>query len=437
MLLKWAAVLTALVAGTSAAIPASIFIDAVPTAKEAAAQFTGAKHEPFQGCLLGAYVDLDESITDIYTDRTGIQRRLPNQFEKLTGRQHASYFFYLGYGRPAPVDWITYLGMSGRVVHIALEPNNGFEYVLENLYLRRLAQSLADTRTPILLRFASEMNGDWVPWHGSPRKYIEKFRMVAKVMKEHAPNVAMVWCPYATPLRPIPEYYPGDDVVDWVGVNMYNVTFFNQNPRTPGSQVGPTEMLDPIYRMYAARKPIIIAEYGVTHFSALENRKDPRFAQGCLKALYMSLPRKYPRVKMITYFNTNNLKLAHRQNNNYAVTDHPEVLKTYRSLISDSWFRESYTEGDRRLTTQPLPLKSGRVVEGVIRLSGWAPIHKGVVRLRLRANGKVIHEAPDVSSWRVNLDTTEYPNGPLRLTAEVVAKGRVTSRENVTVTVSN
>ncbi len=69
------------------------------------------------------------------------------------------------------------------------------------------------------------MNGDWVPWHGDPDLYIEKFQLVHNVMEEYAPNVVMVWCPNDVPVelngQTIPDYYPGDAYVDWVGVNFY------------------------------------------------------------------------------------------------------------------------------------------------------------------------------------------------------------------------
>ncbi|MFQ6099134.1 MAG: hypothetical protein ACE5O2_15490, partial [Armatimonadota bacterium] len=48
-----------------------------------------AKFEPPEGCYVGAYVELDHRIADDYL-----------RFERLTGKKHASYFHYLGYGKP-------------------------------------------------------------------------------------------------------------------------------------------------------------------------------------------------------------------------------------------------------------------------------------------------------------------------------------------------
>lgn len=427
-------VIAVLAFSASMASAVELYIDRVPTQAEMSAQYTRAKFEPRQGTYLGAYIDLDPKIDQTYKDHTGITRRIPDQFEKLTGRKHASYFFYLGYGRPAPTDWIALMGMQKRVVHVALEPNIGLQYVLDNAYLNKLAEDLGNTKIPIFLRFASEMNGDWLAWHGNPTLYKEKFRLVAQKMKEKAPNVAMVWCPYATPLGPVQSYYPGDDVVDWVGVNIYNVTYFNQNSKTPAKHVGPTELLDPIYKWYAARKPIIIGEYGATHYSALEGTSQPDFAIGCIRALYSAIPRQYPRVKAICYFNTNNMDLAHARNNNYAVTHHPRVLAAYREAISSPWFLSDVVEEQPEIKPQPMPIKDGAQISGTVLISGWAPFHRGEQRLRLKVNGKIIAEAADVSAWQAVIDSSQQKQGRGVIEAEIVEgkKVRLGKRINVT-----
>ena len=35
------------------------------------------------------------------------------------------------------------------------------------------------------------------------------------------------------PQSNIASFYPGDDAVDWVGVNIYSVTYFNQDKKQP------------------------------------------------------------------------------------------------------------------------------------------------------------------------------------------------------------
>ncbi len=435
----------------------ALFADRHPTEAEAAKNYTAAKHEPRVGCYVGAFLDLDSSLKETFRDSTGKVRRLPLPFEQIVGKQHATYFYYMGYGSRLATDWITQLGNEGRIVHVALEPNNGLDKVKDDEYLTNMAKGMGETRVPIFLRFASEMNGPWVKYHGNPKLYIEKFRLVADKMRQYAPNVAMVWCPYATPTRLIPSYYPGDAYVDWVGVNIYSVTYYDQDWKKPAKQVHPTEKLDYVYDRYSAKKPIMIGEYGAAHWSALESKSTTDFAMRAIQAMYQALPRAYPRVKCINYFNTNNMELEHRKNNNYAVTQNPQVLDLYRSIIRQNYFLSQAV--DRRgfavdqvaaqpvsganLTFQdlvpvtPLPVRQKQAMSGTTRLSGWIRDHSGATSMRFILNGRTIHLGKTKQTWEFNWDTTSVANGVHKLELWAERNGRAVAKYPITVTVQN
>ncbi|MCW5940335.1 MAG: hypothetical protein KF884_11860 [Fimbriimonadaceae bacterium] len=412
-----------------------LFIERVPTAEEARSVYSGAVHEPKYGCFLGAYIDLDNRLQSTFTDSTGRQHRLPDEFERIVGKKHSSYFCYVGYGTRLPKQWITALAMEDRIVHIALEPNNGLEFVRDDHYLQSLADDLKDTGAKIFLRFASEMNGPWVRWHGDTALYRAKFRLVSRVMKERAPNVAMLWVPYTTPVGGTNLYYPGDDAVDWVGVNMYSVTYYNQNKRTPGDRVNPVTKLQRIYRDYAPRKPIVIGEYGATHYSAVEGKETVGFAVRSIRSLYAALPRLYPRVKAVHYFNGNNLELAHRQNNNYTVTQNAEVLQAYREAAAAEYYLSSATP--RSLPSSPMPLKNDDTVSGTVKLSTWCPWQTSGVRLRWSFASKSFSVSSRDLDWETSWDTNTVPDGPGRLTVEAFQGQRRLATKSVRVVVSN
>ena len=114
-------------------------------------------------------------------------------------------------------------------------------------------------RRPILLRFAHEMNGDWYPWSVGkdpaqrPEDYVAAWRRIHALFQERrADNVRFVWSPNFEPVDNLASYYPGDDVVDWIGLDVYN------HPKWPRS---PGELIDPVYRFADRRnKPILLAE---------------------------------------------------------------------------------------------------------------------------------------------------------------------------------
>lgn len=433
-----------------------VFLSRRPTVAEVAANYSKAVHEPLYGCLIGAFIDQDSSLGDAVKDGTGRPRRMPAAFERVIGKPHASYFFYMGYRSRLPEDWIAKLRDEGKMVHIALEPNLGLDTVRDDEYLQRLATDLRASGARIFLRFASEMNGPWVGYGGNPAEYREKFRLVASKMHALAPNVAMVWCPYALPKQNIKNYYPGDEYVDWVGVNLYSVTYFNQDRRTPGRWTHPGDLLESVYTTYAARKPIMIGEYGATHHSNLESKSVADFAMGCVGALYSSLPRVYPRVKAVFYFNGNNMEIAEKRNNNYAVTQEPSVLEVYRRAVAPPYFLERWPEPralmvngiklpvepvDARFSHEdppesPLPLRNGETLTGRVKLSAWIKDHLDRYTLRVTVGGKGVLFGTVSQGWEGELDTNTLPEGPTEVVVEAWEKNRARARKRVPVVIA-
>lgn len=313
------------------AIPEGV-LNGEPSSPGLSTAYQPAKFEPLNGCYLGAYVLQDELIEGNM-----------KTFNTLTGKKHASFFRYFGYKIGELDDlqeWLTEVEAVDAAAHIALEPNLGLDSVRDDEYLHNLAQLLGESGRPIFLRYASEMNGDWTNYSGDSALYIEKWRLVHDIMEEEAPNVIMVWTVFTSPTSTMDAYYPGDAYVDWVGVNIYNVVYHNNDIEQYAADEDPLELLDYVYNAYSDRKPIQISEYGVTHYTITDNTKYVEFAISKLKRLYEGLKIDYPRVKSIFYFDVNNTANAPegRQINNYALTDELRILETYKSLIADPYF---------------------------------------------------------------------------------------------------
>jgi len=295
-----------------------------------------AKFEPDHGCYIGAFIEKD-SIA---------QGNIP-VFEELTKKKHASYFTYVGYGMPFPMAWVEKVKGQDAAPQIAFEPNNGLQEVTDSPYLRDWARDAARARCPIFLRWASEMNGPWTRYGGNPQLYIEKFRLVSRIMKEEAPNVAMVWTVFAEPHDTVPLYYPGDDYVDWVGVNIYSVYVHNGNPKLPSADEDPVSFLKTVYTLYGDRKPIHVSEYAATIYCKGSAKETVQWAIGKMTRFYTALRLEYPRVKSVNWFclDTINAGLA---NNNYSLLVDGRVLAAYRQIVSDRYFlsRVDYDPAD-------------------------------------------------------------------------------------------
>jgi beta-mannanase len=94
----------------------------------------------------------------------------------------------------------------------------------------RWAAEIAAFHRPVLLRFAAEMNGDWLPWStgvngNRPGDYVAAWRHVrARFRRAGARNAVWVWNPTAAydGATPLKSLFPGRSQVDWLAVDGYN-----------------------------------------------------------------------------------------------------------------------------------------------------------------------------------------------------------------------
>ncbi len=406
-----------------------------------------ALYEPERGCYLGAFIIRDH----VSAGQVG-------QFELLTGKHHVSYINYSGYGMPFPAAWVADVGLHQAAAHIAWEPNDGLDAVRDDEYLRAWARAAKRSGVPIFLRFASEMNGNWMAYSGDPEKFIAKWRLVTRVMREEAPNVAMVWCVFSQPERNIPVYYPGDDYVDWVGVNIYSLIYHNNDPRQPASHEDPRDELRPVYARYAARKPIMVCEYAATSWCRLVGRETVSFALDKMSTFYRSLPGEFPRVKAVHWFSVDAIE-QNLADNNYSLTHDPRLLSRYWELVRGDWFLTELENlpapsgpqstsgpaaGPATALTTPAPdgplaappepvsgatverpdfglarLRDGDVVTRPVTLEAYLPAAWAVKYVSFRVNGKTIH-ATNHYPFECRWDPTGLEPGRYELTLRVL-----------------
>ncbi|TMV48436.1 hypothetical protein FE783_18145 [Paenibacillus mesophilus] len=283
-----------------------------------------AKFEPEYGMYFGLYSEQDSEMGNFFSKSTAIY-----------GRKHAMYLAYATYGEEFPARYVQRAKEAGGALQIAWQPLGGLDAVADDAYLRQWAKAAKAAGIPIFLRYAGEMNGDWTAWSGDAAKYIEKFRIVASVMHAEAPNVAMVWSPGDVPRFNMAGFYPGDEYVDWVGVSLYTEPYSHGNPDESMEANTPIEKLEELYALYADRKPVMLSESAVSHYTNVDGKSHTDFALMNLDRLYRVMRVKYPRLKAITYFNVD-LKTKESRND-YLLRDNPELLALYKSIIADPY----------------------------------------------------------------------------------------------------
>lgn len=297
------------------------------------------KYAPAAGALIGYYVQDDSAVGDYPTSA-----RISAAYG---GRMPAILLYYVLWGQTVPTSYITAAKSTGAALEIALQPEQGLAEVLNgNAYLQRLAGQLASAGVPVFLRFANEMNGNWVPWGMLPvpgsvtfqahaQQYVAAFREVATVMHSMAPNVAMVWAPNDIPTTGTEAYWPGSAYVDWVGVSAY---LDYSVPGSVGANARQSLLanISWIYDHYASKKPIMITEGGIAHYDGVGSQDVTSWGIEQMNAFLSGLPLLYPDIKAVVWWSADKPGVS-----DYTLSNDPSFLRQFVADTSSPWFLSS------------------------------------------------------------------------------------------------
>lgn len=185
----------------------------------------------------------------------------------------------------------TYRGFRGRLMYgLPLLPSDGSSSLRDvaagrhDADFRKVARDLASRgRGDAIVRIGWEANGDWYPWQTTADRageYRAAFRRVAKIFKGTSRRFVVEFDVSAGfPLRgqsnrldALTKLYPGDDVVDAIGVDVYdwNATKARTNAEwrravAPATTVG---IHDVAGFARAHRKKLTVPEWGVVKTGA-------------------------------------------------------------------------------------------------------------------------------------------------------------------------
>lgn len=198
-------------------------------------------------------------------------------------------------------------------------------------YVRSWARAAARWGKPFFMRFAHEMNGDWTTWSprvggNTAREFVAVWRKVHGIFRQAgATNVRWVWAPVAHSKEHTPYnyVYPGDAYVNWFGISGYNWG----DTRTWSRWQSFSEIFGASYTKMTrmARKPVMIAEV-----ACAESGGDK--AAWIESAFLEEIPRRFPRVKAVSWFHAN-------KENDWRINSSPEALLAYQRAAASSLYR--------------------------------------------------------------------------------------------------
>jgi hypothetical protein len=359
---------------------ASLYVDDVPQPSGSLARL-----EPSAGCYLGASVEREDGAN-----------RDPGTFNVKTGRDHALFFMYRSFGREFPTELARKLRRIGAGLQIAWEPKELRE-TEDARYLTSFMQAASRSGIPVFLRFASEMNGNWTRYHGDPAAYREAFRRVAAIAHAIAPNVAMVWCPADSPERNLDDYFPGEEAVDWVGVNFYSVLYNDGDRGREAAWRHPEDSLDTVYRKYSSRHPMMVGEWAATRRSVVPR---PDFAAEKIRQFYSAVPRLYPRVKAVHWLSANTMQYAQgtRRLNDFTLLGEAAVTAAYRESTDEPFYIGRIGEFAR---TAPRKIRAGENLARQVVLSAYARSYVPQPRVTILVDGKTVLDDTAAGAHRV------------------------------------
>ncbi|MEK6893564.1 MAG: glycosyl hydrolase [Nanoarchaeota archaeon] len=98
--------------------------------------------------------------------------------------------------------------------------------------LKKFAETISEIKNPVFVRIGYEFDAKE---RYAPKNYILAFRyIVSYFRKNNLDNIASVWCscPY-NGTEPFEPYYPGDEYVDWFGIDVFGVELFKDSKYKP------------------------------------------------------------------------------------------------------------------------------------------------------------------------------------------------------------
>jgi len=205
-------------------------------------------------------------------------------------------------------------------------------------YIQQYAQAAAAWKNKLYIRLFHEMNGNWTNWsygvNGNTALQMKEawIHVINIFRQEKATNVKFIWCPNVkapvwTDNLPLDSIYPGDAYVDWIALDGYN---------WGGSTNDYWYSFDTIYHStyneilstLSRIKPIMVAEVGCDSSHSDWDTSTVTKAEWIAEMMNV-VPEKYPYIKAVSYFNSNQDGAA------WAINTSPSSTTAFLKLAAD------------------------------------------------------------------------------------------------------
>jgi hypothetical protein len=279
------------------------------------------KYEPFSGIYLGAYVEKNKDINkDILT------------FEEITGHTQTFKVFQYTLEEGLSSQEILKCMAQRKVPYIKLLLGKDFD--LSPLY-RMISDIKASYNVPIFIEL--------FPLSGrltDSIAYKETYQRAYEVVKKYLEQAVVVWSIDDSRLYDMPLYYPGDEFVDWAGINIYIPQYKNGMRYTADHE----EAVDFWYKSFQKTKPMMISSLAISHFSRVDHTYTLQDAQNKLGLFYKEILSVYPRIKGVLYIDVDMEQVSKSGKEDYRITSQKQLADYMKKIFKSEDFLEGIEE---------------------------------------------------------------------------------------------
>jgi mannan endo-1,4-beta-mannosidase len=239
-------------------------------------------------------------------------------------------------------------------------------------------------------RPAHEMNGDWFPWSavdssripadvdpapnqnggpnpaaGTPKEYVGMWQRLHRIFSKTGmdeTNIQWVWSPNADEIGGIKteRYYPGDEFVDWIGLDGFNFGGSQQYSTGRSNWRSPEEVFDPMLNRMRelTDKPVALTEFASSSVPDSGNGHRPQKKAKWIRNVFSYITEN--NIKMTCWFNINKTGAEEsdwpvfggKRGTSQATVDGEQypVYEDYKRTITDSKYLSALTDYPPLLT---------------------------------------------------------------------------------------
>lgn len=200
--------------------------------------------------------------------------------------------------------------------------------------INALHEALSNLNRPVFLRIGYEFDGPHNRY--PPDSFVRAYRVIAKAMRQNR-DILLVWHSYAMlPTYkdiPVEDWYPGNDVVDWIGVSFFQVG-------TEGFHTGPNrEKLLEIAR--AKGKPVLIGEASAIRYTRRQKTLSGQAYWDYWYKPYFEFIEAHPEIRAASIIHVNwDSQNQHKvlEWGDCRISADPVVLENWRAKMKENYW---------------------------------------------------------------------------------------------------